>query len=200
MTFYNKISWFIGTWVVFALILTTNLVDKKNFSQIQHSINTIYNDRLIASDFLFKIQQLMYQKKLDYVPGDSSINQDRQSAINEQIGLLLDEYEDTQFTDKESIIFRNIKKHFGKIQQLDQQSNFLEPDEISSRISMIDNVKKEIIDLQKIQIEEGKEQLINSDRLLKKVDLFTKIEIYMMIFIGIIIQLVIIFYPRKYKV
>ena len=57
MAFYNKLKWILGIFVVFLLIVATNLIDRNNFVRIRESIETIYEDRLIADDLIFELSK-----------------------------------------------------------------------------------------------------------------------------------------------
>lgn len=63
MKLYNKIKWVLGIFMVFILILATNLIDRNNFIRVKDSVVTIYEDRLIASDLVFDMFKLV--KKME---------------------------------------------------------------------------------------------------------------------------------------
>lgn len=72
MTFYNKIKWVLGILIIFALIITTNLIDKNNYSKVGNSIVTIYEDRLIAKDLIFKISNAIHKKEVAAISANTA--------------------------------------------------------------------------------------------------------------------------------
>jgi hypothetical protein len=50
--------------MIFILIITTNLIDKSNFTRVKDSVVAIYEDRLIANDLIFEISNSIGQKEV----------------------------------------------------------------------------------------------------------------------------------------
>ena len=71
MSLYNKLKWILGILIVFVLIIATNLIDKNNFTRVRDSVVTIYEDRIIASDLIFELQQSIHEKEVAIVLKDS---------------------------------------------------------------------------------------------------------------------------------
>ena len=80
--------------------------------------------------------------------------------------------------------------------------------EISSIDNIIDNntdayirqlgrVKKNLQKLAKIQLSEGRNKMLVSQKVFKGVELFTRIEIYLLVFIAIVLQVIIFYNPKK---
>lgn len=64
MDFYNKAKWILGILMIFILIIATNLIDRNNFLRIKDSLDTIYEDRLIVKDLIFKMSKSVQEKEL----------------------------------------------------------------------------------------------------------------------------------------
>jgi len=64
MDFYNKVKWILGILMIFILIIATNLIDRNNFLRIKDSLDTIYEDRLIVKDLIFKMSKSVQEKEL----------------------------------------------------------------------------------------------------------------------------------------
>jgi hypothetical protein len=47
--------------MIFILIITTNLIDKSNFTRVKDSVVAIYEDRLIANNLIFEISNSIRQ-------------------------------------------------------------------------------------------------------------------------------------------
>jgi hypothetical protein len=64
MTLYHKVKWVLGIFMIFILIIATNLIDKSNFTRVKDSVVAIYEDRLIANDLIFEISNSIGQKEV----------------------------------------------------------------------------------------------------------------------------------------
>jgi hypothetical protein len=58
-------------------------------------------------------------------------------------------------------------------------------------------VKEGLYKLAKIQVREGRNQMLISRNAMKEVELFTSIEIYLMIFLAIAVQIIIMYRPSE---
>jgi hypothetical protein len=85
MTLFNKIKWTAGILLVFAIILTTNLIDKNNFNKLRYSVVTIYEDRIVANDLIFEILLSIREKEIALAVPDSTFFLQRNDKINEGI-------------------------------------------------------------------------------------------------------------------
>ena len=74
------------------------------------------------------------------------------------------------------------------------QSKFAQKSTLNSQIS---NVKENLYDLSEIQLNEGKKQMSISKKAIDSVELFTQLEIYVLIFLAIIIQIIVIYKPKE---
>lgn len=197
MSFYNKIKWVLGILLVFVLIVMTNLIDRNNFVRVKDSVETIYKDRLIVKDYIFDISKSIQQKEIALVVNDSSFFAQRNTAINNHINEIINRYEQTKLTAKETRVFRNFKKNF---QELVNSENSIIETGFSNKdktISYISNIKQNLNDLSKIQLKEGSRQMSISKKAVDTVELFTQIEIYLMIFLALGIQIIVMYNPKE---
>lgn len=197
MNTYDKIKWVLGIVLVFALVLATNLIDQRNFNQVRNAAVTIYEDRLIAKDILYDLNEIMYTKKIAALGQDSAFFGKTNIEINEEIGILLDRYRETKLTDKERRSFKDLQ---NSIQDLRKREASLDLDWESGFESIqwkTDIVKEHLEVLSKIQLEEGQREVILSNQALDRVQLFTEIEIFLLIIIAVIVQVIIMYQPNK---
>ncbi len=193
MTFFTKIKWVLSVLLVFFLILATNLIDKDNFRRVKNSIVTIYEDRLVANDLIFELSQLVHQKELAAATADTEFFNTPNQRVNEKIDILIEKYLTTKLTDRE-------EKTFGLLQddlQTLRKMEVPQPRDESAYLRELANIKDNLRELTKIQLREGRNQLAISKEAVKNVELFTRMEIYLLIFLAIAIQLIIIYTPKK---
>ena len=197
MAFYNKAKWVLGILIVFVLIVATNLIDRNNFIRVKDSVTTIYEDRLIAKDIIFDMSKLIHEKEVAILSTDSVFFNSSNKVVNNSLQELLLKFEQTKLTKEENQIFSNLKEDVFVLKGL--EDNYLQDNRTnkSKYLNQIKVVKGDLNDLSDIQIDEGKRQMFISKKAIDTVDLFTQIEIYLLIFLAIVIQIIIIYKPKE---
>lgn len=196
MTFYNKVKWVLGILMIFILILATNLIDKNNFVRVKDSVVAIYEDRLIANDLIYEISNSIQEKEIAVAVSDSVFFLDRNKQVSKDIQGFVYRFEQTKLTTKERQVFNDFKKNLESLRNFETafiQSKFVQNTALVKRIS---EVKDNLYDLSKIQLDEGKKQMSISEKAISSVELFTQIEIYVLIFLAILIQIIVIYKPK----
>jgi len=196
MTFYNKVKWVLGILMIFILILATNLIDKNNFVRVKDSVVAIYEDRLIANDLIYEISNSIQEKEIAVAVSDSVFFLDRNKQVSKDIQGFVYRFEQTKLTTKERQVFNDFKKNLESLRNFETafiQSKFVQNTALVKRIS---EVKDNLYDLSKIQLDEGKKQMSISEKAISSVELFTQIEIYILIFLAILIQIIVIYKPK----
>lgn len=200
MAFYNKIKWVLGILMVFVIIVTTNLIDRNNFLRVKDSVTTIYEDRLIANDLIFEILKPIHEKEVAVAMSDSAFFSERNKLLNANIRDFIERFEQTKLTVEEQNVFKNLKVNIVNLKQYEIAfiaSNFSEKEPLFKQIS---GVNKNLYDLSKIQLNEGSRQISISNRAIDTVELYTQIEIYILIFLAIVIQIIVMYNPKKKEV
>lgn len=199
MTINNKIKSTLGILMIFLLIICTNLIDRNNFSRVRDSVSTIYKDRIVANDLIFEISNAIHKKEIALALSDSIFYKTRNLKVNKDIDGFLARYTQTQLTSKERKVFNNFKDNIEILKKeeiLYVSAKFANARPLIYKISLItDN----LYDLSKIQLSEGERQMGISQKAMDKIDLFTQIEIYFLIFLAIIVQIIVMSSPKKTK-
>ncbi|KJD34428.1 chemotaxis protein [Tamlana nanhaiensis] len=196
MTFYNKIKWILGILIVFVLIITTNLIDKNNFVRVRDSVETIYEDRLIAKDLIFEMLKSIQEKELAVLVSDSTFFKYRNETINDHLTTLVLRFDKTKLTKDEAEVFGNLKENVKLL--IASEKSFVKTEK-SNNVDMLKHIsglKENLNDLSKIQIDEGRRQMSISKRAVDTVELFTHIEIYFLIFLAVVVQVIIMYQPK----
>ncbi|SFW65667.1 MCP four helix bundle domain-containing protein [Cellulophaga fucicola] len=196
MAFYSKLKWILGILMVFVLIIATNLIDKDNFVRVRDSVVTIYEDRLIANDLIFEMLKSVQQKELAVATLDSTFFKTENLKVNDNLQSLVSRYEQTKLTVEESNVFNDLKNNVQAL--LDSEKHFLNSDyrDNSLVVNNIKNLKINLSSLSKIQLNEGSRQMSISKQALDTVELFTQIEIYILVLLAIIIQIIVMYNPK----
>jgi hypothetical protein len=197
MSFYNKVKWILGILLVFIIIVTTNLIDRKNFVRVKDAIVTIYEDRLIANDIIYEINTLIHEKQIAVAFADDIFFNTQNQKSNRNIRDQITKYERTKLTIDEQRVLSELKSNLERLNEA--ETNFInlgfkKPEKLSQTYA---EVKKNLYDLAKIQLNEGEIQMSKSKRVIDTVELFTQIEIFLLVALAIIIQIVVMYKPRK---
>ncbi|WP_370225465.1 MCP four helix bundle domain-containing protein [Mesoflavibacter sp.] len=197
MTFFNKIKWTLGILMVFVLIVTTNLIDRNNFVRVKDSVVSIYEDRLVAKNLILEFSNSIHKKEVAVALSDSTFFKVSNKEENKNIENLISKFEATKLTKEESKTFSNLKENLHQLNNTESKyvtSNFSSKEDMFKQIAKI---KKNLDDLSKIQLLEGSKQMSISKKAIDSVELFTQIEIYLLIFLAIVIQIIVMYNPKK---
>lgn len=191
----KKVKWIAGILLVFLIILSTNLVDRANFSKIKDTVTTIYEDRIVASDLLLDMVILFHQKERIYDSSDLNLMQQQNVAINRQVDALVKKFEQTKLTETEQTIFNSLK---AKIQILREYEKSENTSKTHKYDETLDVMIQELQKLSHIQVKEGKEQMLISQEAMNTMNVFTKVEIALLVLM-VISLLLIVFLKSKVK-
>lgn len=199
MSLYDKAKWVLGILMIFVLIIATNLIDRNNFLRVKDSVSSIYEDRLVANDLIFDMSRLIQDKELAIAKLDTVFILNKTKETNYDIEKLILLFENTKLTTAEGKVFYDFKKNFESIIRFETvfiKSGFVEKTSLEKNIF---SVKENLMELSKIQLSEGRRQKAISNKAIDKVELFTHIEIYILIFLAIVIQIIVIYNPKDKK-
>lgn len=110
---------------------------------------------------------------------------------------LISRFEQTKLTLEEAKVFKDLKSNVQLL--IDSENKLLTSDysDNSEVVNRIESLKNNLDDLSKIQLNEGSRQMSISKRALNTVELFTQIEIYVLVFLAILIQIIIMYKPKE---
>jgi hypothetical protein len=197
MTFYNKAKWVLGILMIFILILSTNLIDRNNFVRVKDSVVTIYEDRIIANDLIFEMSKLVHEKEIAVVLLDSVFFNQRNLKVNDDIQSLISRFELTKLTSDESKIFEELKSNMTSL--VKAEAVFVNSDLVNKNeaVKYISKIKYNLSGLSKVQLNEGRKQMSISKQAIDTVELFTQIEIYFLVFLAVVVQIVVMYQPKE---
>lgn len=196
MAILNKLKWIFGLLLVFLIILATNLIDRDNFLRIKDSTASIYEDRLIAKSIIYDITKHVHRKEIALIKADSSFYQQENQATNRLIEEALAQFTSTKLTSKEALIFKDLKLSLAELQAKeatlvqDAEKNY------TSHLLQIQEIEAELNALAAIQLEEGKRLVLISQKAMNSIELFTQMEIYVLLGLAILLQILIMYKPK----
>jgi len=197
MKFFNKIKWVLGISMIFLLVITTNLIDRNNFVRVKDSVENIYEDRLVAKYHIYEISKLIHDKELTILKNDTILFEKNLKNINQEINSSISSFEKTKLTPEEFEIFKDLKEDLEKLKSVEIKFINQGFKNQSRIIDLLDNITANLDALSKIQMSEGNKQMNISKRAIENVELFTELEVYFLIVLAILIQIIVIYNPKK---
>lgn len=196
MTFINKLKWVLGILVVFLLIVTTNLIDRNNFVRVKESVETIYKDRLVAKNLIFEMLKSVHKKEMAIVSSDSLFFKKQNKDVNASLDQYIIKFQATKLTSTESQVFADLNDKIDELNSIEKAYNGKNASS-AEVMSQIESIKQSLYDLSEIQLNEGSRQMSISKKALDNIELFTQLEIYLLIALAIVIQIVVIYNPKS---
>ncbi len=199
MKFYNKVKWVLGITMIFVLVITTNLIDRNNFVRVKESVVNIYEDRLIANHLIYNISESIYDKKISILKKDTAFYLNNLKSNNQKIQFDIESFEQTKLTLEEAEIFEDLKNNLSQLESIENKyvkNSFIDETKL---INLLDDINSNLDALSKIQVNEGSRQMDISKRAIETVELFTQLEIYFLIGLAILIQIIILYNPKGKK-
>ena len=200
----NRINIILVLVAIFFLILGTNRIDKRHFETAQDALTSVYNDRVLAQDYIYKMNNLVHEKRIQFINGNTSSSPD----TNREIQVHIDLYSDTELTRTERETFKNFKDDFEKL-KIKESNYFKKVNDLSGSFSsssselqkpVIENLKSLQTDLDNlalVQVTESKNVMRNAQKSLDVNKFISNMEIYALLVIGIIILFVIFYRIKK---
>jgi hypothetical protein len=196
MTINNRIRWILAMGVVFVLIISTNLIDRKIFKQMRDSSVAIYEDRLVADNLVYKLLQKTHEKELAIVGNDENYFSTQNTSTNARIEKLIERFSKTELTGSESEVFGSLKTNTNNLIAIEQSFIDSSSTDKTEILAALSTIRKDLSLLSEIQLKEGEKQMAKSQKALKAVELFTDIEIYILILISVIVFFIILYKPK----
>ncbi|HCX23365.1 MAG: hypothetical protein CMB80_28225 [Flammeovirgaceae bacterium] len=195
---FSKLKSITALIVVFLLVLATNLMDKRHFEVVERALTTVYEDRLLVKDYLFKISRQLQKKQEALHLAEVVDIQKTNAGSNMVIDSLMRRFAATAMVSHEESQFERLKRELTILERREGEMFVDGMEGISlAQIRQLDEQHfkiSEILDrLFEIQIREGKRQIDYSNQAIDRSNLMTKLEIGALIAIGLVIQIIVLY-------
>jgi hypothetical protein len=183
----EKIRTILGLVMVILLVFITNRLDQKHFEDVQGTITTIYEDRVVAQYDLFQLTNLLSDHQLKMSEGEI-VAFDK----NGEVDRVMTEYGQTTLTKREEEIFGRLKENLNKL----SASEFI-PQGPATETAFA-RIHENLEELSAIQVKESKTLKIQAQDSLDSSNLMSNMEMILIIIFGVVLQFV-LFSGRKRK-
>lgn len=202
----SRINITLGLTAIFLLILGTNRIDKRHFETAQSVVTSIYNDRVVAQDYIYKINNLIHKKQHYFMIGSQSSNLN----VNKEIDILIDLFAGTELTANEDKTLQTFISNYELLKKKENKYYNLSHEQIdlSSKGNSVyktpfyeelEIIKADLNNLAFIQVTESKNITGIAQKSLNNNQLMSSMEIYFLLVIGIIILAIIFYRIEKSK-
>ncbi|GGH64867.1 MCP four helix bundle domain-containing protein [Phaeocystidibacter marisrubri] len=189
----EKIKWVFAVLIVFLVILGTNLIDRRNFKQLKNSVENIYDDRMVASNLIYRMTSLLRNRELLIVRSDTTHYDERVRVFEDKFKDIISEYRSTNLTDFEQIELSRVIEAKNQLSRIEEQHVQLGQHNLDVIVGRYDRIYRHMDELSTIQMEESAKQKRISQKAMDSVEFFTNIEIYMLVFLGVLAQVIILY-------
>lgn len=155
----NKILASASLLTLCVLVLLSNYIDRDHTESVKQSISTLYEDRLIAEDYILKMTRFLYQIK-EVINSETS-NIEKNTNINELLMAIRetsDAYHKTKFTELEKTKADELLNILQDIEPNQAENNQL-------KLEFVDKAHVLLSELSEIQLSESKLIMNYSERL-----------------------------------
>lgn len=184
--------------MVFLLILGSNRMDKKNYAEINKTVNSVYKDRVVVQGYIYELDNIFHRKELRLLDGKTAVDN---TAENEKVAQLLTDFAATELTVKESALLNQLNDQFDELKKLEREreaaSGVAATEEARAVIvGLFHRIEKSLDGLTEVQIDQGNRLTIFSQKSMDMITMLSNIEVTFMVLIAILI-LILVFYPSK---
>jgi hypothetical protein len=180
--------------IIFGVLFAANRLDKTHFDTAQHSLNSIYNDRVVAQDIIYQLSSTFNDRHLLYISEtfvDVSVAEVKKQ--DELIKALFSDFRNTLLTENEKKQLRYLEVNFSKLKEVESVEG-------NSNSMVLTDLKQKFLDinenldaLSKIQLSESRNLKAIGQKSLDSNDLLSITEIIIMGFFALAL-IVLIFY------
>lgn len=177
--------------IVFLLVLATNRLDKRRFDTLSQTLTSVYEDRLVAKGYLYELNNIFHdQEKILNDKEEYLIQKSYHSEVDE----LINKFQSTKLTRNEKSSFNNFQTHFIELKGYEKSLSTLDSEDTAVKLKMqLNRIQNDLDDLALIQLSEGESLTKFAKNSLDTSSFMSKIEIAVMIFIGILVQFIIFY-------
>ena len=176
----------------FLLVLASNRLNNRNFSTVEHGVDSVFEDRLVVQEYIYRLNNLFHKKEL-FLANNTLDN----GTIPQypEIRSILADFGKTDLTREESLFLTSLKENYSELKTLEGNHANKNASE-KEIVSVLNNISRNLDELAEVQLSEGRQLTQRSKRSLGMNQLLSSIEIVFLIIIGILF-LVIVFHRDK---
>ena len=175
----------------FLLVLASNRLNNRNFSTVEHGVDSVFEDRLVVQEYIYTLNNLFHKKELFLA---NNALEEESIPQYPEIKTILADFEKTDLTREESLFLTNLKENYAELKTLEGRAgNNVSEEQI---VSVLNSISRNLDELAEVQLSEGRQLTQRSKRSLGMNQLLSRIEIVFLVIIGVLF-LIIVFHKDK---
>lgn len=194
MRLIAKIKWIASILLVFFIVLITNLIDRDHYRQLNDAVNSMYDNKVVASNILIEMSLILKEKEIAYLTSDTNYFKSQSSDNYAEIKRLSEKYASTNLIEKEQATFDKLQV---ELEQLQQKENSIVNLTNGQVMKGLENIEKHLYELSEIQLQKAKRQVMISDRAKDTLDFFAQSEIIFLVIMAVLVQIIILYKPKS---
>ncbi|MAO15965.1 MAG: hypothetical protein CMH44_03675 [Muricauda sp.] len=176
----------------FLLVLASNRLNNRNFSTVEHGVDSVFEDRLVVQEYIYRLNNLFHEKEMFLAYNSLD---EKSLPQYPEIKTILADFEKTDLTREESLQLTSLKGNYAELKTLEEKhlNDQASEEDITA---VLNSISTNLDELAEVQLSEGRQLTQRSKRSLGMNELLSRIEIVFLIIIGILF-LIIVFYRDK---
>ncbi len=173
--------------IILIIVLANNRLQNNNLTELGDTFGSVYKDRLVVENYIFKMANATQEKKYLLTQFDSKNDQiieNEINTINVKMDSLIAEYQKTYLTINENTIFKDYLQNNAQLRILEQDPKL----QFSQLTALYDENVELLNDLSKIQMIEGEALYNNSQSIVTSNASISYLELGLLIILGLISQ------------
>jgi hypothetical protein len=166
--------------LLLVIILWNNISDRKRIEALENSFSSIYEDRLMVESFIFKLSVLIHD--WESMVNSNSFTASSLKSHTAQIKGLVKDYENTKFTEKEAVVFKEFVTNLKSIYSLNSETD-LDDAKTLTKDALI-----HLSELSSIQTMEGQRLIKESKDIFVNNKFASQLEIIALIILALFVQ------------
>ncbi|MGM0581360.1 MAG: MCP four helix bundle domain-containing protein [Bacteroidota bacterium] len=173
--------------VILIIVLVNNRLQNSNLTELGETFGSVYKDRLVVENYIFKMANATHEKKYLLTQIDTRNDQvikEEIHTINKEMDSLIADYQKTYLTINENTIFKDYLQNNAQLRVLEQNPEF----QVSQLKDLYNKNVQMLTELSKIQMIEGEALYNNSQSIVTSNASISYLELGLLIILGLISQ------------
>ncbi|WP_373519236.1 MCP four helix bundle domain-containing protein [Pricia sp.] len=183
--------------MAFLLVLASNRLNQRNFSNLEQTVDSIFEDRVVAQGYIYRLNNLFHIKEMSL-----SAIQRKNTVVtnNAAIEELLESFSKTRLTRDESVHFNRLTDNHTQLKALENalvaDQGVLGRESNKEQLTLLKKIGGNLDGLSGVQLSEGRLMTEISKKSLNINQLLSQLEVAFLIVIAVLF-LLIIFHGEK---
>lgn len=173
--------------IILFIVLVNNRLQNNNLTELGETFGSVYKDRLLVENYIFKMANATHEKKFLLTQIDNQKTQTIKKEINfinQEMDSIISDYQKTYLTINENAIFKDYLKNNAQLREMEQNPVI----QISQLNELYNKNVEMLTELSKIQMIEGEALYNNSQSIVTSNASISYLELGLLIILGLITQ------------